>query len=274
MLACTPVDFELLDALARFRLLSIEQAERLGIARRWHIGERLKHLETAKLVAVIRRGRMQGPNVHTLTPKGAATLEAWAAETGEPRTVGVRRTPLRLGPHLTQRLAIVDVHISFRAWAASAGASVASVSAEFDPNPKGLEPATAVTFDGMRYTPDLIASFSDASGERWLFSVEVETGGMANSLENFRQLLPERLEIFQKEILENALGWPNDCRAARLLFVFSTVAMLEQAKRLVQNASGEVWQLVFFNSLPSVLENFASGWWQIANPSASPFPCQ
>ena len=164
--------------------------------------------------------------------------------------------------------------MSFRAWASIAGASVASVSAEFDPNPKGLEPATAVTFDGLRYTPDLIASFSDASGERWLFSVEVETGGMANSLENFRQLLPERLEIFRKEVLENAIGWPVDCRASRLLFVFSTVPMLEQAKRLVQNASGEVWQLVFFNSLPSVLENFASGWWQVGNPSASPFPSQ
>jgi hypothetical protein len=271
MQATTPVDFALLDALARFRLLTVTQAERLGIARRWHLGDRLRSLETARLVGVIRRGKMLGPHIYTLTPKGAATLEAWAAETGESRTIGVRRSPFKLGPHLTQRLCIVDVHIALRAWAAETGARVDWVRTEYDPNPNGLEPATAVSFNGVRYVADALASVTLPDGEPWLFALEVETGGSSYSLENFRAHLTERLAVFQAEVLEDALGWPVSNRAARLLFVFQTAEMLERAQKMVGRRREEVWQQVFFNSLPTVADGFASGWWLADGSTGSLF---
>jgi hypothetical protein len=271
MLAATPVDYAILNALARYRLLSVSQAERIGIARRWHLGDRLRSLETAGLVSVIRRGRMLGPNVYSLTPKGASTLEAWAAEDGETRTIGVRRSPFRLGPHLVQRLAIVDVHIALREWAEASGGSVDEVRMEYDPNPNSLEPATSIMLRGARYTPDGLLAVTDSAGEAWLFVLEVETGGPSNSLDNFRAHLPERLDVFERDVLEDAVGWPETCRAARLLFVFQTPDMLLRAIRLIGRSDREVWKRVFFNSLPSVVAGFANGWVQVDGSQGSPF---
>lgn len=269
MLACTPVDFALLDALARYRLLSIELAERLGIARRWHIGTRLGSLETAGLVHVIRRGKMLGPHVYMLTPKGAKTLEAWAEEDGEARTVPMPRSPMRLGPHLVQRLAIAEAHVSLRTWAAATGAAVEWVRVEFDPSPSGLEPATRVTANGRAYTADALAHVTATDGRAWLLAVEMETGGMSASLDNFRKRLPARLEAFENEVLEDGLQWME--RAARLLFVFPSVEMMDRAKRLVADPARPVWRKVFFNSLPSLASSFSAGWWQADGSSGDLF---
>lgn len=269
MLATTPVDFALLNALARYRLLTVWQAERLGIARHWHIRDRLRALSTARLVDVLERGRMNGPNIYSLTPKGAATLEAWAAEDGTPRTVGVRRTPYRLSG-IGQRLCIVDVHIGLRQWAERAGATLEVVRVEFDPNPVGLEPATNVVSGGERYTPDAIFEITDQTGERWLFALEVETGGVSQSLDNFRARLSGRLDAFAKEIFETGWNWPRDNRAARLLFVFQTPEMQRRAVQMVGKPDRQVWKRVFFNSLPAAADDFAAGWSQLDGSAGSP----
>lgn len=263
MLSVTVADVALLEALAQFRLLTIAQAERRGIARRWHAGERLNALERAGLVGVIRRGRMRGPNVYTLTRKGAAALEGWAEETGEARRVPYPSRPYRDGPHLTQRLCIVDLHLALLAWADAVGATVQWVRVEFDGNPVALQAPTAVDGAAGTYTPDMLAAVTTPDGETWLFAVEVETGGPGHRLDNFRAHLAERVSFLNGDHIEDGTGWPEDGRAARLLFVFETPEMLNAAGRMVGSPTGEEWQRVFFNSLEEASKDFASGWWQV-----------
>lgn len=271
MLAVTVADVALLEALTRFRLLTISQAERLGIARRWHIGERFNRLEKAGLVGAIRRGRMRGPNVYTLTRKGASALEGWAAEVGEPRRVAAPSRPYRDGPHLTQRLCIVDLHLALLAWAAAAGAVVQWVRVEFDGNPVALQAPTAVAGAEGTYTPDMLAAVETPDGETWLFAVEVETGGPGHRLDNFRAHLAERVGFLSGDHIEDGVGWPEEGRAVRLLFVFETREMLHAAGRMVGSPTGEEWQRVFFNSLEEASKDFSSGWWQVDGNQHSPF---
>lgn len=263
----------ILEALALYRFLTTPLAVRLGLGDRWRVGEALKDLERAKYVNVAKQSKQFGlPYVYTLAPKGASQLEAWSAETGEERTVTVRKSPVRLGEHLNQRLCTVAVLISLRAWAGRSGATVRWTRAEYDPNPNGtLEPATTVVSDGVKYTPDAIASIEMASGEPFLFAVEMETGGKDDRIDNFRNHIEERTDVFSYDILDNALEWPQENRAARCLFVFETQNLLGKAQKLVGGQTGRVWRKMLFNSLENVERNFAAGWWMTDRTTGGPF---
>lgn len=272
MKSLSPVDAALLDALATYRLLTIQQAVRLGIANRYHVGERLRDLERARLVKILKRARMAGPYIHWLTARGAQVVEEIAADMGEARKVGVRKVEYRLGPHLRQREMTVDCHIALRQWAARQNARVEWVRSEFDPTEKQLGKATALEADGINYEADALASIVTANGLRWLLALEVETGGESESLENFAKRLPARLEALEKKVPEKALQWPKEATAkgARLLFIFSSVSMLERAKQMVGRPDAAIWRRVHLNALPLVMEDFGSSWWQPGGDQ--PFP--
>ena len=71
--------------------------------------------------------------------------------------------------------------------------------------------------------------------------------------------------------IEQALEWPSDNLAARLLFVFSTAAMLEGARRMIGQPDADEWQSVGFKALPDVVQDFGSPWWQVTGESSFPF---
>ena len=268
----TPKDAALLDALATYRILSIKQCVRLGLGERGHIGDRLRFLagKGVGLVKILERARMTGPNLHWLTARGAKVVEELAEDAGEPRKVGVRRIEYRLGPHLRQRELTVDCHIALRQWAARNGARVDWVRAEYDPTETKLTKATALEWQGVAYEADALASLTPADGESWLLALEVETGGEAESLENFSKRLSARLDAIERHVPELALGWPDNRRQARLLFVFKSAAMLERAKRLTVRPEAAVWRRIHLKAVQDVVEDFGSPWWQVGGEA--PFP--
>lgn len=253
----------LLEALERYRLLTIPLAVRLGLGDRFAVGRCFSELETRHLVHVARPPkRFGGRYVYSLAPQGAAVLEAWAAEAGQPRKVPMRRAPVRIGPHLDQRLATVSALLSLEEWADRAGATVGWMRAEHAPHPEGhLEPATAVSFEGITYIADALAEVRTSDGIPWLFALELETGGISGRIDNFRSHLPHRVEVFANDVLDNGIGWPEDNRAARCLFIFDTPELMAAAQKLVAGGKERVWRKMLFNTLANIERDFSARWW-------------
>lgn len=260
----TPVDYALLEAIGRYRLFTIPQGVRLGLANEKHVAERLRSLSTAGLVLVTERGKLAGPHVFCLSKKGAAALEEW--------TEGDVKAPFRAKPfgdteHLNQRVIIADWHIALRSWADRQGIAVNWVQVEFDANPGELQPLTVTMHNGQRFDPDAVASITDPDGTSWLIILEAETGGRAGSLANYLARLGSRLDAMEGHLLEKSLGWPqtDNHRAARLLFVFKNPAMMEKAKMQVGKNAGPALRRVFMASAPLDAETFDGGWWRADN---------
>lgn len=262
-----------MEAIARYRFLTIPLAVRLGIGERARVRESLADLETRRLVNVARREKSQGKAyVFTLSARGAAVLEEWAAEAGETRKVLVRKSAVRVGAGLDQKLCTVSALMALDEWAAGTGAGVGRVMAEYDPHPAGLlQAATTVELDGVRYTADALAEVRTPDGEEWLFAFEMETGGAEGRIDNFRAHLPDRVNVFANDILDDAVSWPKDNRAARCLFIFDTGDLLAAAQRLVIGSKGRVWRKILFNTLPNVERDFSAGWWQADGTTGSLF---
>lgn len=266
MKALTPAEVQLLESLARYRLLTPQQAERLGIANITHARERLRSLHTAGMVHVTQRGRLAGPNVYVLSHRGAKALQEWTEGQIEARG---RKQAMQATEHLNQRVCIVDTHISLRLWAEEIGAAVNWVRVEFDANPGAPAgrpaPITAAEHAGITYTPDMIASVTSQDGRTWLFMVEVETGGATARLSHFQSLLEARMLALKANVLENALSWPKDGShmRGRMLFVFKDQEMLERATGVIERFSHDQLEgqlkRVFLNSLPLDF----SQWWNL-----------
>jgi hypothetical protein len=279
MINLSAVDAALLDALATYRVLSIAQAERMGIAGRHHLGERLRVLARQRYIASLEQGRMFGPRLHWLTPSGLALAGELAADRGEPieRIAAPRR--LIVSSHLPQRVAIVDCHIAARAWARDHGAAVEWFRVEFEGNTKGeLQKALKMPWvwlgEPVTYEPDAAGVIRLADGTRWLFALEVETGGLAHTIGNFQKRLAGRLGAFAANALEHGIDWPKQERMARLLFVFTDADAMRKAQRWATDAQGENLRRVFFATLPQLQVNFAENWQTVTGESALPFTRQ
>jgi hypothetical protein len=272
----TQVDCRLLSALSVYRLLTIPQALRLGIAGRDHLGDRLRTLHRLGLVGMAEQGRRFGARVHWLTRRGgeaAAELSLVASPPAAPRGY-------LAGPHLRQRLAIVDCHLALRAWADATGARVDGFRVEFEGNPGGrLEKALRLPWGlgevAGTYEPDALGWVTLADGSRWLFAIEVETGGERESLDNFTAKLGSRLTAFRAAAVERWANWPKDQARARLLFVFQSEDMAARARRLmalrVADYPEKLWSFVLTKSLPEVMAGFADGWKRMTSEVVSPF---
>ncbi len=255
----SPVDYSLLEALERFRLLTIGQGVRLGLANYRHVAERFRLLTSARLVHMTARGRLAGPHVFCLSQKGAETLAVWREDGLVP---SYRKAAYEDTTHLTQRVLTVDLHITLRAWASLVGATVEWVRASFDGNPLGMFPATALEHQGRKAEPDLIAALASIDGRHWLVAFEVETGGRSHRLTNFNAHLEERIAGLKARVLEYGCDWPqaSSHKSARLVFVFETPEMLARAMGRVQRTAEPEWKRVLFGVLPTSPEAFNRGW--------------
>lgn len=268
-LALSAVDEQILLALGQYRLLTIAQIERLGISGRKHIGERLALLVRANYVART-RSLATSPGVHWLTPKAATHFgpvfgEEWArAASGKGFTDNL---------HMPQRLATIDVCLAVRAWIGRVGWQLESLRTDFDARGSDLKRATALEWGGVSYVPDALGEVTDTDGVPWAFAVEVETGGLSERLDNFKALLPARLEVMGKRVIDYALGRSGGGKlaAARMLFVFSSVAMLERAMNTLPDRESRTWRAVFFKALPEVVEDFGGAWLQATGERRNPF---
>jgi hypothetical protein len=279
MISLSAVDAALLDALAIYRLLSIPQAERMGIAGRHHLGERLRVLARQRYVASLEQGRMFGPRLHWLTPSGLALAAEMAADRGEPLDNMAAARRFIVSSHLPQRVAIVDCHIAARLWAKAHGAAVEWFRVEFEGNPKGeLQKALKMPWlwlgEPATYEPDAAGVIRLADGTRWLFALEVETGGLAHTIGNFQKRLAGRLAAFAANTLERGVGWPRQERMARLLFVFTDADAMRKAQRWAADTHGENLRRVFFATLPQLQAGFADNWQTVAGEVALPFTRQ
>lgn len=275
-----PVDCALIDALARYRLLTIPQAMRLGLGGRDHLGERLRTLERHGFVGIENQSRKFGPRVHWLKERGVVAAVAFAAERGEDLKISAPKRGFVAGPQLWQRLAIVDCHIALRQWLEASGGAVERFQVEFEANPMG-QLAKSLKFDWERedgkpdeYFPDGVGSIKLNDGSRWLFGLEVETGGEAKRLDNFTRELPDRLAAFADAALERGWEWPKESKRARLLFVFADGKMTSAARRHLAKHHSPTLPRVFIKSLPEVLEGFADGWLKASGEKANPFRSQ
>jgi hypothetical protein len=276
----TAVDCALIDALARYRLLTIPQAMRLGIGGRDHVGERLRTLERHGLVGILDQARKFGPRLHWLKERGAAEAVALAEERGEELKITAPKRGFVAGPHVWQRIAIVDCHIALRQWLEASGGSVERFHVEFEANPMG-QLSKALKFDWERqdgttaeYPPDGAGIIKLADGSRWLFGLEVETGGEGLRLDNFARQLPDRLAAFADAALERGWHWPKEHKRARLLFVFPDATMAMAARRQLAKYDSPTLPRTFIKSLPEVLTGFADGWVKASGETGSPFRSQ
>lgn len=276
--ASSAADPKLIDGLAWYRLLTIRQAAWLCGSSEELMGERFRVLNRQGLVGLLNQPRMLGPRVHWLTPKGVALAIDYAAERGETIQLTAPKNGFSAGEHLRQRIGIVDCHLGLRAWAGASGAAVEGFRVEFEANPQGLL-AKALSYpwalpDGTAqppYQPDAVGILRLADGSRFLFAVEVETGGVIRSLDNFRKKLPARLGAFERAALEVGSAWPKSERRARLLFVFSDDRMLEGARAILARQQSHALPYVYLNTLDVIRSSFGTRWVQGSGVQANPF---
>ena len=208
------------------------------------------------------------PAVYWLTKIGARDCSEYLTEGAEARA---RKKPYIGGSQARQRIEIVDCCIALYQWAERSGWAVDWVRTEFSRKKGKLEPSTKLAWSGGSYLPDGLACVTAPSGAQFLFALEVETGGEVHSVDNFGKHLDERMNVLREFGIEQALGWPSDNLAARLLFVFSTPAMLEEAKHMIGQPDADEWQSVGFKALPAVVQDFGSPWWQVRGERSFPF---
>jgi hypothetical protein len=276
MIALTPVDVALLDALATYRLLTIPQAMRLGIAKRDYVGDRLRALAAQHLIGVLEQGRMKGPKLHWLTPSGMKLAAELAADRGEPLASTASPRRFALSAHLPQRLAIVDCHIAARMWARANGAAVEWFRVEFEPNPKGeLRKALQYPWEwngqAVTYDPDAVGVVRLTDGEKFLFALEVETGGEARSIGNFQKRLAGRLGAFAARAIETGTDWPKGLPVSRLLFTFPDDKTMHKAQLWAVRHYADTMRFVFFSTVPRLQADFAGGWQNVRGETALPF---
>lgn len=258
LLMLNDTDEALLRAMATYRFLTIQQAVRLGIAGREHVGRELTKLERAGYISMFGNSPLHGPRIHWLLKRGAEVVGEQLSADGQPGEVPVPRA-YRGGAHLRARVAIVDCHIALAMWAREAGYRLDDVRTEFSRNPATLAPATTLTHDGRTYTPDGIFQLTDPAGKSWLLVLELERGGFVGSPDHFRRMMVERAEVINTFTVEQALDWQGD-NAARFLFVFATSEMMEAATRRLPEVGAAFWKSVYFKSLPEVIEAFPTSW--------------
>jgi hypothetical protein len=277
----TETDGRLLDALGRYRMLTIVQAMRLNVGKdRTHLGERLRILANHKLVKLLNQRRMDGPRVHWLTEKGAELASGLAADRGEVLTLSAPKRGFVAGWHLRQRLAIVDCHISLRLWAEATGAVVEWFGVEFEANPAGMlgkalrYPWTGPDDKPAEYQPDAVGIVRLPDGERYLFAVEVETLGESQRIDNFSRQLAARLAAMQAGAIETGLTWPKTERRARLLFVFPDADVQARALAVCAKHESPAYRVVFLNTLPNLLRDVTEGWVKVTGEPGKPFSGQ
>jgi hypothetical protein len=268
-LLLSEIDASVLQGLARFRFLTVEQMLAVGLAKDVkHLRTRLARLEKARFLVKTQKSfdTLNGgglPSLYWLADKGAAFLQD---EFGLPATAP--NTSPQLGRDIPHRIGTVAVNIAFQKWAEGAGVGVGPVlayyerGAKLDAAKRPMAQATTVEWGaGPAWaagstTPDIITSATLVDGKARLLVIEYERGGVGGTPYPFLKKLGTFRAAIDAGAIETHFGATS---AARFLVVFSTPEMLAAAARGWPKAQDAIWDRFFLKTLDEV-GDFAKGW--------------
>lgn len=269
----TPGQVRALEALATYRVLTIDLMRRLGV------GSDPKHLRES-LAVLIAKGMVgrtdsppflpgvgRQPHLYWLMAKGVAALGDLSEATAPNPGVG-RVTVTNELPHL---LGIVAAHVECRLWAERTGARVEWFRADFERGGGELQKRTVIPYreGAKRYTPDAIGCLRLPDDPRpALLVFEVYRGGRKGSLSHFRSKLDELGEVARDAVVERHHG---AARAVRFLVVFADAGMRDRALRSWPDADAPLWAARFFVKSLDELADFGGNWLRPSGVAVSLF---
>ena len=261
-----------LEALGTYKFLTVPQMVRLEVntheqsvqrtLRRFKEKKRFTKLFVDKKDFGFIAGRGNLHSIYYLTDHGAKVLaEYWRVD---PSTIHYPKREPDFGRDYFHRRYTVDVHISLRQWADVAGAEVKFVHTYFDyvgsnrskkKNP--LRNRTRIDLDGDRFfVPDMVYLVTRPDGSQDLAVVEIH-----NTKDTKRFL-----EQMENHALAVQLGAVAEAYSLainnRIRWVFSHDSTMHAAmKRIGQHRRfAALHQLVEFNTVKGVREDFTAGW--------------
>lgn len=262
-LLISEIDASVLQGLARFRFLTVEQMRAVGLAKdEKHLRSRLDRLTNARFIVQTGKSFERGlgglPSMYWLADRGATFLQD---ELGIPVTAP--NTSPQLGRDIPHRIGTVAVNIAFQRWAEGAGVGVGPVLAYYERGAKlnaakrPLAQATTVEWGaGPSWvagstTPDIITSATLADGDARLLVIEYERGGVGGTPYPFLKKLATFRAAIDAGAIETQFGATS---AARFLVVFSTSEMMAAAVRGWPEAQDAIWDRFFLKTLDEMSE--------------------
>jgi len=271
----------MLAALNTYRVLTYDMMLRLGVAsNQKDLGLTADYLDRTGLIginpaAIVKRRGL--PNLHWLTPKGAAVLfdiDPASAATGADRTSDDYHETMH-------RLGLVELHIALRAWAAAAGVEVVEVVCDFDRGAQGERKATTLRdkASGFMLAPDLLAwvRLPDEDAP-WPLVIELERGGERGDLTVFfsrdkrRGKLRRLREASAGRLIEHLYARRGEpIQRPRFLVVFGShardakgnkVELHRKALDRWPDGSHPDWNWFFIKDQDEAAADFGGGWHQ------------
>lgn len=261
-----PVAGRILEALGRYRFLTIAQLVTLGAGDEKTIRTRLSDLKTAKLIdrQEFRLGPSAGrlPNVHWLTPKGAQYV---AEATGE--TIEAARPREIKASHAWHRMLTVDTLMAADAWADASGQSRPEFSSYMQRQARSAP--TALPLAGKDAIADGILRLTDSAGQQRVYVLEVYCSAYSEGRSTFPVTQLEHYILAgQSDDFDNALHIPPTGKAGRVLVVCDTVELRDRLLRTLPKRDGlpplesQTWARMHFKAAQD-LGDFGIAWHKV-----------
>ncbi|WP_176454367.1 replication-relaxation family protein [Sinorhizobium fredii] len=257
----------ILEGLARYRFLTIQQLVRLGVGEEKGVRIRLQDLMTAKLIdrQEFRLGPSAGrlPNMHWLTPKGARFVaEAIGTPVEPPRAREINAA------HAWHRMLVIDTLMACDTWAERTDQAWPVIRSYMQW--RGNSPITGVALPGKQAIADAILETTDAAGNCRVYVLEVYCSQYSEGRSSFPL---EQLEPFvlagMGNALDEALHIPANGKAGRILVVCDTVDLRDRLLRRLPERPGmpprehQGWRRFHFKAADE-LHAFGADWHTVA----------
>ncbi len=256
-----PVAGRILEALARYKYLTIGQLVALGAGDEKTVRVRLGELLTAKAISrqEWRLGPGVGrlPNVHWLTVKGARAV---AEATGQPAH-GMRGRELS-AHHAWHRMLTVDALVAADRWADGVGQARPEFSTY-------MHRPARLALAGKEATPDAVLRGTDTAGNGRVYVLEIYCSHYSEGRSTFATSQLEHYVLAgDVDEFDAALGIPPDGKAARVLVVCDTADLRDRLVRTLPRRDGlpgqesPAWARLHFKAADE-LADFGRGWWRV-----------
>lgn len=264
----------ILEALSRYRFLTIAQLVTLRAGDEKTVRTRLGELITAKLIdrQEFRLGPSAGrlPNVHWLTPKGARYV---TEATGEP--VDAAR-PREIKPsHAWHRMLTVDALMAADTWADASGQSRPEFGTYMQRH--GRASTTALPLAGKDAIADGIVRLTDSAGHLRVYVLEVYCSAYSEGRSTFPVTQLEHYILAgQSDDFDNALHIAPTGKAGRVLVVCDTPDLRDRLLRTLPKRDGmpsmdsPTWARLHFKAAEE-LNDFGRDWHRV-DGNRTPLP--
>lgn len=253
----TSDQIEILIALDFFRLLTIEQGVRFGLApnaaklrsilRPLILAGLVKHTPDTLISGVTKLARL-----HYISTKGAHALQ----HAGYPDLAGARRT-IRDGNEILHRRGVVDIHLALHLWTQRAGLQSEQLITDFETGSRGRVKATKL--DADPFPVDALAWITGPDGVRRALLIEFDRGGERGDLQRVRRKWPTWRRLALNSDVEDELEVTN---GVRFVVVFKDAAFRDKALKKWPDRNSPDWQTFFVKALPDLWADFNGGWLQ------------